>query len=212
MQDRVHQDSANASALATSMQVAAHPYHMQSEKSDNRKGTVQRNRVSANEFSAMRLWQQGRGTQIGKWKDHPSYTLLCCNGRVTSMATNVEVMTLGLWPRAQTIVSRNAWATQMCVHLINWFLEAEDPLDVQLEDERLRIEKYHWSNESKELVRPEPVRRPPEEENIPIKRAQTEVYIKKDDKKEIIQKEVQLQLQKEQKPPREDDRIVTARE
>ena len=68
-----------------------------------------------------------------------------------------------------------------CVNLINWFLEAEDPLDVQLEDERLIIVKYRcWSNESRELVRIEPVRRSPEEENIPIKRAQTEVDIKKD--------------------------------
>ena len=48
MQDRVRQDSGNASALATSMQVAAHPYYMQEEKHDNRKGSVQRNRVSAN--------------------------------------------------------------------------------------------------------------------------------------------------------------------
>ena len=99
----------------------------------------------------------------------------------------------------------------MCVNLINWYLEAEAPIDIQLEDERLRIDTNHWSNESKELVRPEPVRRPPEEENIPIKRAKTEVDIKKDDKKENIQKEVQLQLKNEQRPPREADIIMIAR-
>ena len=100
----------------------------------------------------------------------------------------------------------------MCVNLINWFLEAADPIDIQLGDERLRIDKNHWSNESKELVRPEPVRRPPEEENIPIKRAQTEVDIKKDDKKGNIRKKVQFQLQNEEEPPREADRIMITKE
>ena len=85
-----------------------------------------------------------------------------------------------------------------CVNLINWFPEAEDPLDVQLEDERLRC----WSNESRELVRMEPVRRPPEEEHIPIKRAKTEVDIKKDVNKKNIQKKVQFQLNSEQRPSR----------
>ena len=114
MQDRVHQDSGNASALATSMQLAAHPYDMQQDKADNRKGSVQRNRVSANDLSAIRLWQQGRGPQVGYRRTHPSNITHCCNGRVTGTATNVEVMTLGLWPRAHTIVSRGSWATQMC--------------------------------------------------------------------------------------------------
>ena len=61
MQDRVHQDAGNASARATSMQLAAHPYYMQKDKADNRKGRVQRKRLSANDYSALSLWQQGRG-------------------------------------------------------------------------------------------------------------------------------------------------------
>ena len=64
MQDRAHQDSGNATALATSMQLAAHPYYMQEEKADNRKGKVQRNRVSANDFSSLRLWQQRKGGRV----------------------------------------------------------------------------------------------------------------------------------------------------
>ena len=108
-------------------------------------------------------------------------------------------------------MSRDSRGLRRCVNLINWFLEAEDPLDAQLEDERLRIDKYHWSNESKELIRPEPVRRPPEEEHIPIKRAKTEVDTKKDDQKENIQTYVQLQLKNGQRLPREADRIMIAR-
>ena len=100
----------------------------------------------------------------------------------------------------------------MCVNLINWFLEVKDPIDIQLEDERLRIDKNHWSNESKELVRPEPIRRPQEEEeNIPIKRAKTEIDIKKDDKKDNIKNQVQFQFQNEEKP-KEADRIAIAKE
>ena len=36
MQDRFHQDSGNASALANLMQLAAHPCYMQEEKADSR--------------------------------------------------------------------------------------------------------------------------------------------------------------------------------
>ena len=100
----------------------------------------------------------------------------------------------------------------MCVHLTKWFLEVKDPIDIQLEDKRLRIDKNHWSNESRELVRPEPVRRPPEEENRPTKRAKTEVDINKDDKKDNIRKKVQFQLQKEEEPLRDDDIIMSAKE
>ena len=113
MQDRVHRDSGNASALATSRQLAARPYYMQEEKADNRKGKVQRNRVSANEFSTLRLWQQGKGNKVGQWRTHPSNIRRCCNGRVTAMVTNAEAMALGLWPWAKTNVSRESWATLM---------------------------------------------------------------------------------------------------
>ena len=41
--------------------------------------------------------------------------------------------------------------------------------------------------------------------------SKTEVDIKKDDKKENIRKEEQLQLQKERKPPREADIIMISR-
>ena len=60
MQDRVHQDSGNASALAKLMQLAAHPYYMQEDKADSRKSKQQRTRVGANDFSSRRYWQQGR--------------------------------------------------------------------------------------------------------------------------------------------------------
>ena len=158
MQCRVHQEPGNASALVTSMQLAAHPYYVQEDKADNRKGKVQRNRVGADDFSSLRLWQQGRGNKVGAWRTHPSNITLCCNGRVTAMATKAEAMTLGLRPRAKTIVSRESWATQMCWNLVNWLLQTKNPLDIQLEDERLRIDKDRcWSNESGELVRTGPV-------------------------------------------------------
>ena len=64
MQDRAHQDSGNASALATSMQLAAHAYYMQMDKADNRKGSVQRNRVSANYLSGVSLWQQEKDLRL----------------------------------------------------------------------------------------------------------------------------------------------------
>ena len=101
----------------------------------------------------------------------------------------------------------------MCVNLINWFLETENPLAIQLEDERLRIDKYKcWSNESSELVRTGPVRRPPEE-NIPVKRAKIEVDSKKDYNKKNIQQKVQFQLKNEQGPSEEDsERIAKAKE
>ena len=77
----------------------------------------------------------------------------------------------------------------------------------------MRIDKYKcWSNESNEVVRTGPVRRPPEE-NFPVKRAKTEVDIKKDDEKKNIQQKVQFQLKNKQGPSEEEfEKIAKAKE
>ena len=215
MQYRVHLDSGNASALATSMQLAAHPYYTQADHIDSRKSKRQRTRVGANNFSSLRLWQQGRGAKYGAWRNHPSNHALCCNGRVTGKAMNVKVTTLGLWPRAKTIVSRNSWATQMCWNTVHWFMRTDDenPPDIPLDDERLRIDKRRcWSKESYELIRTNPVRRTADKNN-PVKRAKTDVDTKREDEKESIKKKVQFQIENGLESPNEDsDEIAKARE
>ena len=77
MQYRVHQEAGNASARATFMQLAAHPYYMQDEKYASHVAKDRdRYRVATNDFSRMRLWPQGRGNRDA-WKSHPACHPLC---------------------------------------------------------------------------------------------------------------------------------------
>ena len=55
MQDRIHQEAGNASAQATLMQLAAHPYDMQDETYASRVAKDRDPfRVAANDFSSIR--------------------------------------------------------------------------------------------------------------------------------------------------------------